>query len=253
VLGGSVIVLALMLVPFLFTHLSDAVSLSQSRRAAGFLPFAFAFSGGLAVVQGLIGWLVLPIALVAGIVLQALWPGDFSYGLHEGGPALATWLAAVGGTIALAAAAILRRPPAPERGPALAAALFCVPVAAHGFSAWSPAVHGDAGALPPRLVSALRERVPEREVVFSDLETSYRVAAAAPVYVAASPPAHVADTTSNRPYQRRKDVLAFARTRNLAIPRRYGATWILLDRRRMPFALPLPRVYADRRYTLYRL
>ena len=33
-----------MLVPFLFEHLSDAVSLSQSRRAAGFLPFAFAFA-----------------------------------------------------------------------------------------------------------------------------------------------------------------------------------------------------------------
>lgn len=250
-LGGSVVVLGLMLVPFLFTHLSDAVSLSQSRRAAGFLPFSVAFAGGLAVVQGLIGWLALPAALVAGIVLQALWPGDFAIGLHEGGPALATWIAAVGGTIALAAAALLRRPPVRERGPALAAALFCLPVALHGLSDWSPRT--SSSALTPGLVSALRARVPERAIVFSDLETSYRIAAAVPVYVAAAPPAHVADTTKNRPYQRRKDVLAFARTRDLAIPRRYGATWIVLDRRRMPFMLRLPRVYADGRYTLYRL
>ena len=50
VLGGSLAVLAVTLTPFLFERLSDAVSLSQSRRAAGFLPFAFAFAGGIAVL-----------------------------------------------------------------------------------------------------------------------------------------------------------------------------------------------------------
>src|SRR5205814_1048045 len=40
VLGGMVVVLALELLPFLFPHFSDLVSLSQSRRAAGFVPFA---------------------------------------------------------------------------------------------------------------------------------------------------------------------------------------------------------------------
>jgi hypothetical protein len=253
VLGGSVVVLALVLVPFLFTHLSDAASLSQSRRAAGFLPFPFAFAGGLALVQGALGPAAPPAALVAGIVLQRLWPGDFSYGLQDGGPALVTWIAAIGGALALLAAAVLRPGGARERGPALAAALFCAPVAVHGFSDWSARVRHDAGALPAGLVSALRRDVPERAVVFSDLETSYRIAAAAPVYVAAAPPAHVADTTTNRPYHRRRDVLAFARTRDLAIPERYGASWIVLDRRRMPFALSLHRVYVDGRYTLYRL
>jgi hypothetical protein len=253
VLGGSVTVLTLVLVPALFTHFSDAVSLSQSRRAAGFLPFAFAFTGGLALLRGALGLLALPVALAAGIVLQALWPGDFAYGLGDGGPALATWIAAVGGAAALLAAAVLRQPDARERGPALVAALFCLPVAVHGLSEWSPRAQSDSGALPPGLVSALRARVAERAVVFSDLETSYRIAAAAPVYVAAAPPAHVADTTENRPYARRRAVLAFARTRDLAIPRRYGADWILLDRRRMPFTLPLDRVFHDQRYTLYRL
>ncbi|MBA2475802.1 MAG: hypothetical protein H0V40_07600, partial [Actinobacteria bacterium] len=42
VLGGSVAVLVPLLEPELFTRLSDAVSLSQSRRLAGFVPFAFA-------------------------------------------------------------------------------------------------------------------------------------------------------------------------------------------------------------------
>ena len=49
-----------------FEHLSDAVSLSQSRRAAGFLPFAFAFAGGVAVLSFLLGIFVLPLALAGG-------------------------------------------------------------------------------------------------------------------------------------------------------------------------------------------
>ena len=47
VLGGFLAVAAVMLVPLLFVPFSDLVSLSQSRRAAGFWPLAFAFAGGL--------------------------------------------------------------------------------------------------------------------------------------------------------------------------------------------------------------
>ncbi len=50
VLGGTVAVLALMLVPELFVRFSNAVSLSQARRAAGFAPLPFAFAGGLALL-----------------------------------------------------------------------------------------------------------------------------------------------------------------------------------------------------------
>ena len=50
VLGGFIAVLVLMLVPELFTRFSDAVSISQARRAAGFVPFAFAVAGGAAVL-----------------------------------------------------------------------------------------------------------------------------------------------------------------------------------------------------------
>ncbi|HUZ81984.1 MAG TPA: hypothetical protein VMU73_07035, partial [Gaiellaceae bacterium] len=49
-LGGSLIVLLLMLVPWLFVHVSDTVSLSQARRLAGFAPLPFAFAGAAALL-----------------------------------------------------------------------------------------------------------------------------------------------------------------------------------------------------------
>ena len=63
----------------------------------------------------------------------------------------------------------------------------------------------DRFRLTPGLVQALRTNVPARDVVFSDLETSYRIEAYAPVYVSAAPPAHVADTKDNYPKKRRDD------------------------------------------------
>ena len=57
----------------------------------------------------------------------------------------------------------------------------------------------------------------------------------------------------NRPYVRRRDWLEFLGSGSLEIPRRYGATWIVLDRTRTRLTLHLPRVYADRSYVLYRL
>jgi len=256
VLGGAISVLALMLVPFLFVHLSDAVSLSQARRAAGFVPFAIALAGGAAVLAGALAIFVLPLALAAGIVLELVWPGDFGYTLESGGPSFAAWVALVGGVVALVAALVLRRGSELERRGALAAlavALFVAPVAVRGFAHWSPAGRADPNALTPGLVQALRADVPKRAVVFSDLETSYRIAGAAPVLLAAAPPAHVADTTKNRPYARRRDVLAFLRSGDLAIPRRYDAQWLVLDRSRRHPLVTLRPAYRDGRYSLYRL
>src|SRR4029079_16083003 len=47
VLGGSLLILLLMEVPWLFVHLSDSASLSQARRAAGFAQLPFAVAGGV--------------------------------------------------------------------------------------------------------------------------------------------------------------------------------------------------------------
>ena len=254
VLGGTVLLLAVLLVPSLFVRFADAVSVSQARRAAGFVPIPFAFAGGIAVLTRLARWLVLPLALGAGIALQLAWPGDFGYLFGGGGPAIATWIAAVGGAAALVAVALLRLPRLEEsRGPlvALAAALFVVPVAWHGLTRLDPPRKGRQ--LPAGLVRVLRSEVPRGDVVFGDTETSALVAAEAPVYVAAAPPPHVADTTSNRPYDRARDMHRFLRHGDLAIPRSYGAHWILLDRHRTRLHLHLPKIWSDARYSLYRL
>jgi hypothetical protein len=224
VLGGTVSILALMLVPTLFVHFSDLVSLSQSRRAAGFVPFAFAFAGGLVLLSRTV--LVLPAALAAGIALELLWPGDFGYGLRHGGPPVVTWLAFVGGGVALVAGFFLRtrRPRERPGRAALAAFLFVLPVAVHGFSRWTPFQPTDPLALPPQIVKELRV-VPPRSVVIAPTEMSYRIVALAPVYVVADPVTHVANTNANQPYVRVRAVDRWLATGDPAIPRHYGATW----------------------------
>jgi hypothetical protein len=254
VLGSAVLLLALELSSRLFPHFSDVVSLSQSRRAAGFVPFAAAFAGGMAVASRTLRFVVLPAALLAGIALQEKYPGDFGHGLHGGGPAWAAWFALAAGAVALVVALVLasRRPL--ERDdwlPFAAAALFVLPVAVDGFRDWHPKVAHDGYALTPGLVRALQQ-IPEREVVFADLETSYRISAALPLYVANAPPAHVADTRANRPCARRREWLLFRRTGDLAIPRAYGATWLVLTRDEQP-VVHLQPVYRDARFALDRV
>ena len=255
VVGGSLPILVLMLSDVLFPHFADLVSLSQARRAAGFLPFAFAFAGGCVVLAGLLRGAVLPVALASGLWLQLTWPGDFGR-LEDGGPAGATWIALAGGVLAIPVGLLLSRrfKPIEDRGVfvALAAALFILPVAYDGLRDWD-APKGPRVPLTPGLVEAIQDQVPEGAIVFSDLETSYRIAAMAPVYVAAGPPAHVADTEDNRPYARRRDVLRFFRTGRLEIPRSYGADWLVIDRQRTLLRPALRLVHADDRYLLYQL
>ncbi|HUQ22068.1 MAG TPA: hypothetical protein VM049_03555 [Gaiellaceae bacterium] len=254
VLGGFLAVAAVMLVPLLFVPFSDLVSISQSRRAAGFWPLAFAFAGGLTVLAAPLRLLLLPTALVAGVALQISYPGEFEYRLEDGGPALVTWLAVVVGVAALVVGLVRRR--ALERPTWLvgaAATLIILPVAVHAAWNWSPSDARRPSPLTPGLVEALRKDVPKGSVVYSDLETSYRIAAYAPVYIAAAPPSHVADTEANRPYERRDGTIRFFETGDLAIPSEAGADWLVLDRRRFELSPSLRQVYKDERYTLYEL
>ena len=232
VLGGSVAVLAVMLVPFLFEHLSDALSLSQSRRAAGFMPFAFAFAGGVSVLSFLLGIFVLPLALAAGVVFQTLWPGTSASGSRTADRQRWCGSRRRRGLVALVVSPLARRLSLDREGWLAGPCGRAVspPVAVHGFTRWDAVAAVDPRALTPGLVRALRDDVPKRGVVFSDLSTSYRIAAAAPVLIVAAPPEHVADTTQNRPYERRKDVIAFYRSGDLGIPRRYGARWLVIAR-----------------------
>jgi hypothetical protein len=256
VLGGTVLVLALELWSLVFPHFSDLVSLSQARRAAGFVPFAFALVGGVAVATRLVRWAVVPAALAAGIVLQLEYPGDF--GSFQHGPSAPAWIALFGGLAAVALTALRPQLALERTGPVAGAAvaLFVLSVIVHGFSHWRASVTTDANALTPGLVHFLRADVPQRSVVFADLETSYRISGYAPVYVCNAPPAHVADTNANRPYARRAALLAFLGSGDLAIPRSCGAGWIVL-RLRQPVARVeaqgLKPVYRDARFFVFRL
>jgi hypothetical protein len=257
VLGGMVPLLALELAPYLFPRFSDLVSLSQSRRAAGFVPFAFAFAGGFAVLARALRLFVLPAALAAGIVLQELYPGDFELRSPHGGPAVATWIALWGALAGIVAAVFLARS---GRGryedtgwlAGAAGLLFVLPVAVYGFTHWNHGPRHDPLALTPGLVAFLRSDVPERAVVYGDLETSYRISAYAPVYVANAAVTHVADTKPNHPYARRADLNRFLRTGDLAIPRSYGAGWLVLRRKELR-RLRGDLVYRDGRYRVFRL
>jgi hypothetical protein len=122
----------------------------------------------------------------------------------------------------------------------------------HGFANWDTQFASDPNALTPGLVRFLRTDVPKRAVVYADLETSYRISAYAPVYVANGPPAHVANTKANRLAARVADLKKFLRTRALSIPRSYHAGWLVLRRgeRVRPGAT---LVFRDNRFRVYRL
>lgn len=246
VLGGTAVVLVVLLAPFVFPRFVDAVSVSQARRLAGFLPFAFALAGGLAVLARLVSWAVLPAALAAGIAVQRLWPGDFGYVLKEGGPTWSVWIALWGSLAALAAAVLLRRRlPVLERDGLLVAAAcacFVFPVAVS--TDWSRPEPPQE--LNPALVAALRRDASPGDVVLADPETSYWAAAYAPVYVAVSAPSHVGDTEKNRPYERVEEWKRYLRTGDFPEP----ADWLLLDRRRVGRLDCRPKLYEDGRYAL---
>jgi uncharacterized protein DUF6541 len=262
ILGGTILLLALLLVPALFTRFADAVSLSQARRLAQFLPIPFALAAA-AFLAGRYRRTGVLAALGAGIALQVAYPGEFNYG-GGAGPAYPVWIAFFGGIVGLAAAAFRRREPVRPATPAWAAAAlaaFVLPVAVAGLADLPREVPTDPYALTPDLIRELRE-LPTGDVVFGNLESSYRAAAYAPVYIAAAPPAHVARTTKNHPYERRVDVVRFfnrpgvSDARRRAILRRYGADWLLVDRtRRYPRSFVeslLPR-YEDARFTIFRV
>jgi hypothetical protein len=254
VVGGTLPVLAIVLISPLFVRFSDAVSLSQSRRLAAFVPVTFAFAGGMGAAARLLRRWAVPAALAAGIVLQVVYPGDFGYVLHGESPAWPAWVAAAGGVAALLVGFVLARRAVVERAAAIAATAFLLPVFVYGFSHWSASRARPPSPLTPGLVNALRHDVPEGATVYSDPETSYRIAAFAPVYICVAPPGHVSDTKQNRPYERVREFRRFAAAGDLSVPRACGARWLVVDGSRFgrPEG-PLTATYRDARYGLYRI
>jgi len=251
VAGASLAVFVVCLVPWVFTPFSDAVSLSQSRRLAGFLPLAFALAGGMGVLARLLGPFVIPLALVAGIVFQLFHPGDFGYSLEDGGPAWAT-LVGLAGAVAALVVGLFRRLRL-EQTAALASCLLLLPTYVHGVANWSPSSSRPPTIFSDGLLAAARERIPAGAVVFSSPEPSYRLGAYVPIRVCLNPKNHVADTIENRPLERVRAYLRFRLTGDLSIPRACGAQWLLVDKERLRFEPELEAVYRDARWALYRL
>src|SRR4029079_12715509 len=121
VLGGTVAVLGIELWPLVFPNSSDSVSLSQSRRASGFIPFAVALAGGAAIVSRFSRALAIAGGLACGIWLQISYAGDFGLRAAKTEPAIVVWIALYGGIAALVAGALLawRRPGLPPRAGAV--------------------------------------------------------------------------------------------------------------------------------------
>jgi hypothetical protein len=259
-LGGMLAAFAVSLLTFVFPHFADAISISQARRMVGFSPRAFVLAGAALVLARLLGVLLLPATLAAGILLQWQVPGDFGFPYRHahGGPAWLTWASFAAAGVALVVGAIAgRRLPQLERdGPlaATAVALFVLPVAVHGFSTWSAPKTGFA-PLPPRVVQALQERIPERAVVFTDPQTGYRLVASLPVYVNSTPAVHSSMTRANHPARRARDAEGFFRRGGpMSLLRSFRAGWLLVDRTRDgDRSYPLPQAYAGGRYVLYRV
>jgi hypothetical protein len=267
VLGAVVVILGLDLWPLVFPHFSNVVSLSQSRRAAIFIPFALAFAGGAAVVAAMSRLLALALALGAGIWLQLAYPGDFGLVAARHQPTWPVWIGLYGAIAAVVLGtlvSLLRRDPLPRLGRprgmtvALATLLFVLPVAVHGFRQWSPLTTADSHALTPGLIRYLQRDVPARSIVFGDLETSYRATAYAPVYVVAVPPTHAANTKPNRLAARRRGVLKFFAHPSLAVPRAWHADWVVLRRDELKQwhaieELGLQPAYSDRGFLVFKL
>ena len=153
------------------------------------------------------------LALAAGIVLQLAYPGEFDYALHEGGPALVTWIAVGGGARSRSGSACgdaRRSSGRSGRGSR------CVPLRCAGRGARrrelepAPGTDGEPADAGPRQ-GAARGRAGRGRRLLGPRD-ELRIAAEAPVYIAAAPPGHVADTEKNRPYERRAENIRFFRT-----------------------------------------
>jgi hypothetical protein len=251
VVGGGLAIMLATLVPAIFTPLSDMVSVSQGRRLVGFFPYAFAVTGGLSVAAALLGPLVLPVALAAGIVLRLLVPGDFGYRLTEGGPGWVTWVAVAGMVVALVAGARLRV--SRERAAALAVGLLVAPTVVASLADWTPSETRPPSILTPGLVAAVVREVPVQGIVYGGPEASYQLAAFTPVRICLAPPGHVADTVQNRPRARVDEYRRFLRTGDRAIPRACGARWLLVDRVSRPDLRGTRLVYRDARWALWQV
>jgi hypothetical protein len=260
VLGGSLAVLTVLLTPPLFTALSDAFSISQSRRLPQFLPIALAVAGACVVLSRL-RVLALGLAGGAGLLLVLAYPETFTEPVDPSGVAWPVWVGLAGGVAALVAG-VRFKPRGPEPGlwAAAVAVAFVAPVLVVGLATLGEMERQTR--LSRGAIAAVQADAAPGDVVFSDRESAYQIAAFAPVYINASSPSHFAESRRNQPRARTADAARFFDDESLtdeerrAILTRWGADWILVDKRHpypQEFLEAFERVFEDDRYALYRV
>jgi hypothetical protein len=258
VAGGTLALLAILVIPPAFTAAADLLSLSQARRIPQFFPIPFAIVGGCILLTRLRAAGAV-IAAGLGTAFLLLFPGTFTYVYSEGGPGWVVWVALGGALVALAVGAFVPTE-GPDPGPWTVGITvsFLLPLVVAGFMAYGKP--GWRPLLPQGVVAAVRDDVTPGDVVFSDPETAYELAAYAPVYINDAPPGHAAMTVQNQLKARRHDARHFFEDGGLsdaerrAILARWKADWLLVDKRHASpaeFLASLRLVYEDRRYALY--
>ena len=257
--GGSAVILILMLTPALFTPFAKAVSVGQAARLVAFLPLAVALAGA-AVFASRGRLLAVALAAAAGVALALAFPGEWTFYVVHQGPAWPVWLALAGILAGLGFAAWRRpEPPGPTAWTAAIGVALTLPLLV-SFLIRANHDNPDRFGLTPGLVTELRA-LPPGSTVFATPAVSYRILAAAPVYVAAAPQIHVALTSKNRVQERIRDDRKFfaphtSPQKRRAILAAYGAGWLVVDRTQLRpggIAGILRCDYSDARYELYRV
>lgn len=254
VVGATLAVAVVALVPPLFRPFSDVLTLTEAMRIGLLLPLPFALAGLATVAAARRRAALVPAAALGAAAVAAF--GS----VPPSGPAWPVWVAVAGCLLALALRPTL--PGVADRRATLAVAVALTAPLIVGGLVRVDRDRPDPRRLPAGLVAAVRELVPVRAVVLADLGSAYRLSAEAPVTVVGIPPARAAATGANEPRARAREVAAVLyaekpsyldRARILA---RRGASWLLVDRDRGVPAyvrfLPAP-VVVEGSYALYDL
>lgn len=256
--GASAVGILTLIVPWFFTPFADVVSISQGRRLLFYLPFAFALTGGALVFARFRAFAVVG-ALALGTLLYKLWPGEYSYHLHETGPGWAAWVAAIGALAVLAAGAAGKLNVRYRNGWVLAIVVaFVLPTAVAGLVAMRFNRSVPAG-INPRFVAAVKEYVQRDDVLLARPKTAYRLSSRAPIYIVAAAGGHGGDTVINRHKDRRRDANRFffshaSPEEAQAIIDRWDVQWVLVRKDEgypREFMAQFTPVFESRKYALY--
>jgi hypothetical protein len=255
--GTSAVVILILIVPYFFTPFAHVMSISQGRRLAFYLPFAFALTGG-ALILARFRWFAVAGALLAGAWLHHVLPGDFKYMLRDPGPGWLAWVAAAGALVAIGLAATrkvnVRYGDAWSLAIVIAFVLPTAAVGAHGIKTYRP----EPARINDNVVAAVNQYVAQDDVILALPKQAYRLSALAPVYIVAAAGGHGGDTTVNHHAERRLDAKTFFDSKDpaelQAILQRWDPQWILVRK-----DLPYPRefmkqytpVYEDKVFALY--